>query len=88
VSRDPENGIVTDPATLHKYEYADGDPVNLADSTGRQAAEGTIGDGAGEYAGAVELVLQMVKAAAPVIVAAETCCPSPKFHPGGKVAWF
>jgi RHS repeat-associated protein len=35
MSRDPEDGVVTDPATLHKYTYAGGDPVNWADSTGR-----------------------------------------------------
>ena len=35
VNRDPEDGIITDPATLHKYVYANGDPVNMADPTGR-----------------------------------------------------
>jgi RHS repeat-associated protein len=35
LSRDPEDGIPTDPATLHKYVYASGDPVNLADPSGR-----------------------------------------------------
>ena len=38
VNRDPEDGIPTDPKTLHKYEYAGGDPVNLADPTGRATA--------------------------------------------------
>jgi hypothetical protein len=32
---DPENGIPTDPKTLHKYLYAGGDPVNAKDPTGR-----------------------------------------------------
>jgi RHS repeat-associated protein len=37
MSRDPEDGIPTDPMTLHKYAYADGDPVNATDPTGRSA---------------------------------------------------
>jgi len=36
VSRDPENGMDVDPQTLHKYVYADGDPVNGADPSGRE----------------------------------------------------
>jgi RHS repeat-associated protein len=51
VSRDPEDGINTDPKTLHKYIYASGDPVNLADPTGRRAA--TASAGGFEYAGLV-----------------------------------
>jgi RHS repeat-associated protein len=35
MSRDPEEGVTTDPATLHKYLYAGGDPVNKMDPTGR-----------------------------------------------------
>jgi RHS repeat-associated protein len=35
MSRDPEDGITTDPKTLHKYLYASGDPVNGSDPTGR-----------------------------------------------------
>jgi RHS repeat-associated protein len=35
MSRDPEDGIDTDPKTLHKYNYAGGDPVNAIDPTGR-----------------------------------------------------
>lgn len=38
MSRDPEDGDVTDPATLHKYVYANDDPVDLSDPTGRAAA--------------------------------------------------
>ena len=41
VSRDPDDGDLTDPATLHKYLYASGDPVNLKDPTGRQALAAT-----------------------------------------------
>lgn len=60
VSRDPENGIVTDPETLHKYVYAGGDPVNLSDPTGRATAtlpmpgRTTVrGGDAGEYVGII-----------------------------------
>jgi RHS repeat-associated protein len=35
LSRDPEDGVPTDPKTLHKYLYAGGDPVNAIDPTGR-----------------------------------------------------
>ena len=28
LSRDPEDGTITNSATLHKYVYADGDPFN------------------------------------------------------------
>jgi RHS repeat-associated protein len=38
VSMDPENGVITDPATLHKYVYANGDPVNMVDPRGRDAS--------------------------------------------------
>ena len=35
MSRDPEKGIPTDPASLHKYLYAIGDQVNQIDPRGR-----------------------------------------------------
>jgi RHS repeat-associated protein len=35
LSRDPEDGKAKDPASLHKYLYASGDPVNGIDPTGR-----------------------------------------------------
>jgi RHS repeat-associated protein len=35
LSRDPEDGNPRDPATLHKYLYAGGDPVNRIDPRGR-----------------------------------------------------
>ena len=38
LSRDPEAGKPVDPKTLHKYLYADGDPVNVMDPTGRGVA--------------------------------------------------
>jgi RHS repeat-associated protein len=37
LSRDPEDGDYSNPATLHKYLYAHGDPVNLKDPSGRSA---------------------------------------------------
>jgi RHS repeat-associated protein len=36
LSRDPEDGKPLDPASLHKYLYADGDPVNGFDPRGRE----------------------------------------------------
>ena len=41
MSRDPEDGSLTNPATLHKYVYANGDPVNLSDPSGREST-GTL----------------------------------------------
>jgi len=40
VSMDPDDGIVTDPATLHKYLYTEADPVNLVDPNGQEALVG------------------------------------------------
>ena len=42
MSRDPEDGNVKDPATLHKYLYAGGDPVNAIDPRGRSMTEEAI----------------------------------------------
>jgi RHS repeat-associated protein len=39
LSRDPEDGKPVDPKTLHKYLYAEGDPVNGWDPTGRDMFE-------------------------------------------------
>ena len=36
LSRDPEDGKETDPASLHKYLYANGDPVNGFDPRGHE----------------------------------------------------
>jgi RHS repeat-associated protein len=38
LSRDPEDGQLTDPKSLHKYLYAGGDPVNAFDPSGRNTA--------------------------------------------------
>lgn len=35
MSRDPLDGNAIDPASLHKYLYAGGNPVNASDPTGR-----------------------------------------------------
>jgi RHS repeat-associated protein len=37
MSRDPEDGQAKDPASLHKYLYANGDPVNRIDPRGHGA---------------------------------------------------
>jgi RHS repeat-associated protein len=37
LSRDPEDGEQVNPKTLHKYLYADGDPINAFDASGREA---------------------------------------------------
>jgi RHS repeat-associated protein len=37
LSRDPLDGNAIDPASLHKYLYANGDPVNRIDPSGRGA---------------------------------------------------
>jgi RHS repeat-associated protein len=73
VSRDPEDGIDTDPATLHKYDYAGGDPVNAIDPTGRATMPLPVpqprGAGAGmEYAMLLSIItiaeIPAIKAAA------------------------
>ena len=58
LSRDPERGVSSDPMTLHKYLYANGNPVNMADPTGRATTTaGTMGAGAAdEYVGVIFLV--------------------------------
>ena len=40
MSRDPGDGVLTNPGTLHKYLYTDGDPINGVDPTGWQESEG------------------------------------------------
>src|SRR5208283_708070 len=37
LSRDPKDGYIGEPATLHKYLYAGGDPINLIDPRGQGA---------------------------------------------------
>ena len=43
MSRDPEDGYIGVPATLHKYLYAGSNPVNMIDPRGRAAAEEEAG---------------------------------------------
>ncbi len=70
VSRDPEDGIDTDPKTLHKYNYAGGDPVNAIDPTGRTT---TTWGGAGiDYVGA--LIIAVEQTAAVAAVGAAVAC--------------
>ncbi len=47
ITTDPENGTIFDPASLHRYLYANGNPITFADPSGRfvqglVAAVGTI----------------------------------------------
>jgi len=72
LSKDPEEGFTTDPKTLHKYDYAGGDPVNLFDPTGRAA--GTLtwpGTGKVSNAGGIEygMILQVTLATTTVAAA-------------------
>jgi RHS repeat-associated protein len=50
MSRGPENGNKNDPASLHTYLYASGDPVNGIDSSGRQALLVYVSVAYGAYA--------------------------------------
>ena len=81
LSRDPEDGIPTDPMTMHKYAYADGDPVDSADPTGSAAAapalpgQVSVGGAVGEYA-----VLVLQAAAASVAVADAGCAVSTAYY--------
>src|SRR5215469_18045301 len=72
LSRDPEDGDLTNPKTLHKYLYANGDPVNWADPTGKAGtttAEGAFGGSLGEYG----LLVLKVAVATTAAVVAYTC---------------
>jgi RHS repeat-associated protein len=76
MSRDPEGGIITDPATLHKYFYASGDPVNRIDPSGRMdgATAGPMPSTAGiEYA-LVTLVISIRNIAAVAAVEVAVVC--------------
>ncbi len=61
LSRDPMDGYIDLPATLHKYLYAGGDPVNGVDPTGRTTYtnpnQRTFGSALGEYLGVINNVV-------------------------------
>ena len=71
MGRDPIDGSTYDPATLHKYAYAEDDPVNGSDPTGQMdGTAGTmpgtrtgVGSAIGEYA---VIVLQALSASVAV----------------------
>jgi len=77
VSRDPEDGIATDPKTLHKYLYGDGDPVNRIDPTGRIATTATkpgiCGGAIGEYGCLALAVTTVAILELPTVQKAITC---------------
>ena len=75
VSMDPENGIITDPKTLHKYVYADGDPVNLVDPTGRSgtAVARPYTQGALEYGLLLGLVSLQASKSLPLVAEGVNC---------------
>ena len=67
LSVDPEAGVVTDPLSLHRYLYANGDPVDRVDPSGRApggppAQAGTGGGDVVEYAALAQLSLQVFSA--------------------------
>jgi RHS repeat-associated protein len=79
LSRDPLDGNMTDPKTLHKYLYAGGDPVNAMDPTGRIELM--------EYLGTIKKVLvspgmvaaRNALAAACFVIAVRTIAGAPTF---------
>jgi len=73
VGRDPEDGIVTDPATLHKYVYAGGDPVNAIDPSGRATGTATWGRPGIEYVGPIIIISFGVVKSAPLVAKAASC---------------
>jgi len=54
LSRDPLDGKTIDPASLHKYLYAGGDPVNMIDPTGKSIVENVFNWGKSIVASVVE----------------------------------
>jgi RHS repeat-associated protein len=74
LSRGPEDGFSQDPPSLHKYLYAEGDPVDMIDPTGR-AGEGVLkptwGGALGEYTGLVDFIVTTTVTVAATI---DTAC--------------
>jgi RHS repeat-associated protein len=72
LSRDPNAGEPTDPASLHKYLYAGGDPVNRIDPRGREDQVEyslTFIPGGTIAATAVPYLVELATAAGPSLVA-------------------
>jgi RHS repeat-associated protein len=63
VSRDPDDGDLTKPASLHKYLYAGGDPINGWDPSGRTTRTAVAGGDAIDYGGLIITVLQAASGA-------------------------
>ncbi len=60
MSRDPQDGQLIDPASLHKYLYAGGDPLNLIDPTGRaELFETSLIEGGSLRAGIVPALTEL-----------------------------
>lgn len=72
-SRDPEDGWLTNPITLHKYLYAGGDPVNGGDPTGRASQSATWGAPGIEYVGLIAAISLGAARSAPLIAQAASC---------------
>jgi len=95
MSKDPSAGDITIPATLHKYLYAAGDPVNLSDPTGRDlvgvalqlrkvvavaTAVALVGSEVGELIDCIsDFVQSLTPSSTPTISAGSKACAI-KFH--------
>ena len=71
MSRDPLDGKAKDPKTLHKYLYANGDPINRIDPRGRSGSgEAVAGGDLGEYGGIILAVATHTVVGATVLACA------------------
>jgi len=96
LSRDPNDGVPTDPASLHKYMYAGGDPVNAWDPSGRATIPfpapappaTSSGRSASEYAGIIlNISIRAIPAVAAVGCAANIAYTVDALRtPGGSTA--
>jgi RHS repeat-associated protein len=59
ISADPFDGSLSDPFSLHKYLYANADPVNATDPSGRQTSLAEL-----NVAGAIQVSLESLNTAA------------------------
>jgi RHS repeat-associated protein len=84
MSRDPEDGYVTSPASLHKYIYAGGDPVNGWDPSGRATRTAVAGGDAIDYGGLIITSLQAASGAIATRIAIECAY---NFLATGTEAW-